>query len=538
MSARNLCVFCDGTGAILGETQATSLARLAYAAKHQPNQIVYYDAGVGSSNSLPPVGIWNSIKGKALKLGGLAFGDGIFQNIAEAYTFLIDHYADARTSLAADDQGAVDRIFLFGFSRGAFTARAVGGMVAMFGIIAPEHRNLVDYMVSLYFSEDKAGTSGVRQATMDKFALLFQKRPNAPRPVVHFVGTWDTVASVGMPGLSRSFSGNAVPEIKGKRFVHVRHAVSRHEYRMPFKVRLYSLEHDAHQTIEQRVFDGVHTDVGGGYEKRGLALPAQDWLAHEATAHGLQIAALERGNDEKQLGDEAFKYPAWALIGLKTRKFDQKHFSTAIGTPAIQHGDAQSIWTPLIKRRWFWGFAALFALFYYFASLAVKHCDSGYDKLSGVCSSVWINLPAMLTKPASPPLADSRMLLARIPESIGALRLGLVLELLCMLAVLMLFAVMLVHARMSWLRSIQFFAKRGDAAFRAALWITWGWFFSDLIENFCLLLGTRNWWWSPDIADRLWWLATGHGFAHVKFAALLALAAYFIASFLARVLRR
>jgi hypothetical protein len=118
--ARNLVLLFDGTGNILGNGADTNVVKLLRLLKKQdpdadgPGQVVYYDPGVGTNNDFPPAGITSRFRMVLGRLRGLAEGDGAFDNVAEAYEFLCRSWRPG------------DRIFLFGFSRGAFTARAVG----------------------------------------------------------------------------------------------------------------------------------------------------------------------------------------------------------------------------------------------------------------------------------------------------------------------------------------------------------------------------------------------------------------------------
>ena len=104
-------------------------------------RIVYYDPGVGSPDSAPPTGLVDGLQRQWDRISGLASGTGIYDEVAQGYLFLMRNWT-----------GAQDRIYCFGFSRGAFTARAIAGMVNLFGIVRPENEALLPMLVRIYFS--------------------------------------------------------------------------------------------------------------------------------------------------------------------------------------------------------------------------------------------------------------------------------------------------------------------------------------------------------------------------------------------------
>ena len=113
---RQLIVCCDGTNNNLtGRNRDTNVSQLCeLLAPDSQNQLLYYDPGVGNPGTLPEAAWWDKVQQKYERLSGLAFGSGIYENISEAYRFLMRNWRED------------DDIFLFGFSRGAFTAREIG----------------------------------------------------------------------------------------------------------------------------------------------------------------------------------------------------------------------------------------------------------------------------------------------------------------------------------------------------------------------------------------------------------------------------
>jgi len=349
---RELFVFCDGTNNTLRggaeETNVVSLYRhLEATLPPTPDveRFFYYDPGVGTPDTLPPAGPVEWLQGALNRAAGLASGKGVYENIASAYLFLMRSWT-----------GPDDRIFIFGFSRGAFTARCVAGMVNLFGIIRQEHEVLIPTLVHTYFSApDEGGTrltritkalhrmwsksrkaaaeAGApakdrtpvrRYAVADEIGRLFATE-DGRQAWVHWVGVWDTVESVGMPGpLSRSNPASA--NIGDKRYRNVRHALSLDEHRYAFLPRLYEEPEDIsdqERTFKQRWFPGVHCDVGGSYTERtcGLSDAALDWMCNELAEH-LPVAPMTFAPRRYRRHDALWDTPFWALAGMVVRRVD------------------------------------------------------------------------------------------------------------------------------------------------------------------------------------------------------------------------
>lgn len=316
---RNLVMLFDGTGNILGNDQDTNVVRLMRAlqkhATHDartPGQLVYYDPGVGTANSFP-VDSWLSKVHQSLQmLAGMALGRGAFENISEAYEFLVQHYQDG------------DRIFLFGFSRGAFTARAVGGMINAYGLVQPTALSLIPLMVRTYFSADANNKAGRNK--FDFSSDIVTHFALGRKPVVHFSGMWDTVETIGsgfLGGVRITNPANMVD----KRYAHVRHAMALNEIRCKYKPRRYERPHftpaeRAHRSFEERWFAGAHSDVGGSYERDGLAVLSLQWMVDAAVDHGLLVdqTAFSAVDPDCTMHDESFESPYWAWTGLSSRE--------------------------------------------------------------------------------------------------------------------------------------------------------------------------------------------------------------------------
>jgi len=194
---RQLVLLCDGTNNNLtGRRNDTNLVKLAelLAASPDAQRLLCYDPGVGNPGELPGATTWDQLQRRLERIGGLAFGRGVFENMAESYLFLMRHYRPG------------DRIYIFGFSRGAFTARSVAGLINLFGILPAQCEALVPTLLHVYFSsrDDDASWRAIAEQVLRVFGTPVL------RPNVHFIGVWDTVASVGMPPFGARFT--ALPQ--------------------------------------------------------------------------------------------------------------------------------------------------------------------------------------------------------------------------------------------------------------------------------------------------------------------------------------
>jgi uncharacterized protein (DUF2235 family) len=265
---KNIVLCCDGTGNEFG-TQNSNVVKLFSVLNNAPgSQIAYYHPGVGTMgarNALTlPGKLWTKVR-------GLAFGYGISAHIADAYQFLMTTYEKD------------DRIFIFGFSRGAYTARALCGLLHMFGLLAPGNEALIPYALRLF---KKSGNKKFRLAAQFKKIFSRECKP-------HFLGLWDTVSSVGwildpigMKPWRLPFTAK-LPDIPV-----VRHAMSIDERRAFFRQNLIT-ESVPGQDIKQVWFAGVHSDVGGSYPEpeSGLSKLALRWMLCEARNAGLATDA-------------------------------------------------------------------------------------------------------------------------------------------------------------------------------------------------------------------------------------------------------
>jgi uncharacterized protein (DUF2235 family) len=293
--SRNLVVCLDGTNNE-PESGTTNVARMYDVAEKNDGQLVYYDPGVGTMGSraaITQVGLAFS------RLAGLAAGYGIRDNIEEAYTWLSRTY----------QQG--DQIYVFGFSRGAYTARALTGMLRTVGLLRRGTENLVPYAMKLYAQSGPRRSQNPDDTTKDaerkfwKMRAEFKRQfghpdfPDAfdenrqPQEQVHFLGVWDTVKSVGWLNLKARFEMARWPFTANVVNVGTaRHAMAIDENRRPYKE--YRFRKDLVDRPDDRYqemwFAGVHSDVGGQFpDDHKLSDIAYSWMVKEARASGLAV---------------------------------------------------------------------------------------------------------------------------------------------------------------------------------------------------------------------------------------------------------
>ncbi len=286
--AKNLVVCCDGTwndpDELRGDvSEPTNVAKLALALDSNLEvspgaqaQLVHYVPGVGTA------------PGDHL-LGG-AFGVGISQNIRDGYRFLVENYDPD------------DRVFLFGFSRGAYTARSLGGLIHNCGIL---RHDCIEHLDAAYaFYRDRTNKTHPRAIA----AQIFRRDYSHQESKVYFIGVWDTVGALGIPHglpgwehLSKDWPGweqlwgfhdtRLSPDVR-----YAYQALAIDEERPPYAPTLWTGDPPPpeKQTLEQVWFAGVHSEVGGGTADPSLSDIALTWLAAQAEAAGARFCPTWR----------------------------------------------------------------------------------------------------------------------------------------------------------------------------------------------------------------------------------------------------
>ena len=256
-AAKRIVICCDGTWNEPDEipTNVTKLVRaIVPVSPDGVHQVVFYDQGVGTG-------------GKIDKFIGGAFGSGLEKNVLDCYRFLIHNYQ------------LNDEIYCFGFSRGAYTARALVGLINCVGLL---HKSQLDQLKQVY----------------KYYRTHPEERPEGHyeqnyRPDITMIGVFDTVGALGAPTpllrkLTRGWVGFFDTHISS-RVNYAYHALALDERRAPFTPDLWTGSLQPHQVMEQCWFAGAHSDIGGGYTECGLSDIAMQWMVGKAMALGLEF---------------------------------------------------------------------------------------------------------------------------------------------------------------------------------------------------------------------------------------------------------
>ena len=271
---KRIVICCDGTWnspdqQASGVPVPTNVTRFADSVllEHQGiPQLLFYHPGIGSEGS------WFK------RVFDGYTGTGISRNILDAYCFLVNHYQPG------------DQLFLFGFSRGAFTVRSLAGFIRNSGLLRPDSLSVLDRAYRLYRARGDASRPRGHEATL--FRRTYAVADAIP---IEFVGVWDTVGSLGNPLLfGRLSPQNRFHDTDLSTIVrHAYQALAIDEKRWLFEACLWHQQPDARdQLMEQAWFPGVHCNVGGGYVDAGLSDVALEWLVENAKRCGLRLGPL------------------------------------------------------------------------------------------------------------------------------------------------------------------------------------------------------------------------------------------------------
>src|SRR5260221_4558296 len=206
---RNIIICCDGTGNEISENISNVLKPyrcLRKTEKTEPRQLVFYDPGVGTLSRPDP---WHKLRQDFSAILGLATGYGLDEKVLQSYQFLVQNWREG------------DQIYLFGFSRGAYTVRVLAGLIHKIGLITAEQANLAGSGLIAYkqFSSDEAPQLRAEFKSVTDAGAAEDELPPSPFdnaaqfaritssrwPTIRFVGVWDTVASVIVPRADRVY---------------------------------------------------------------------------------------------------------------------------------------------------------------------------------------------------------------------------------------------------------------------------------------------------------------------------------------------
>jgi uncharacterized protein (DUF2235 family) len=281
---RNIVLCFDGTWNSDDRASPTNVVKTFQALPGSTaagtRQIRYYDRGVGT--------------GRFDRVRGGVVGLGLARNVELAYVWLSSNYRPG------------DRLFLFGYSRGAYTARSLAGLIGLCGVPDPERCAAAGQPVALvahrgmaiYRQRRGTGRAEGAERHIEEFArggAAAGRRPtgdDAPW-AVHFIGVWDTVGALGVPVTWLNWIGarrHRFHDVRLDRHIrHACHAVAIDESRRPFAPTLWTNRPAPGQNVAQLWFPGVHSDVGGGRPATALSDRALLWMWARAHAAGLAL---------------------------------------------------------------------------------------------------------------------------------------------------------------------------------------------------------------------------------------------------------
>ncbi|KAF8520139.1 hypothetical protein BU17DRAFT_47166, partial [Hysterangium stoloniferum] len=265
---RNLVVCIDGTSNQFGDKNTNVIELYSQLVKDDAVQLAYYNSGIGTY-AKP---YWKSVSYLIHVLYNkiaLAIAWNFEKIIMDAYRWLADNYRDG------------DRIYLFGFSRGAYQVRVLAGMIHKVGLIHKGNEEQIPFAYELYADPASDGNppgTSYRMNLAQRFKDTFSRKDVR----VHFIGVWDTVSSIGI------IRGPNLPgTVTLDHMCFFRHALALDERRVKFLpeyacggVNASNAEHLAQQqTVKEVWFPGTHSDIH----------PAFLWMSYEAAWAGLRL---------------------------------------------------------------------------------------------------------------------------------------------------------------------------------------------------------------------------------------------------------
>lgn len=294
-TGKNIIICSDGTGNTAIKGRGTNVFKIFESVdlnghRFEPAlrpQVATYDDGVGTEDF------------KLLRLMSGAFGWGLGRNVRQLYKELCRIYDDH------------DSIYLFGFSRGAFTVRTLAGFILKCGIIdvsrIGDSDSLEAKVNEAYGVYRRCYRTSLARAFRgdpdDEEAKSFKRRYCHPEKNIRFIGVWDTVDAVGLPHKFADFVNATIYPFKfpnlvlSDRVERAAHALAIDDERKSFHPLLWdesNSDAQRRETLQQVWFAGAHSNVGGGYPKQGMSLVALDWMMSQAEAAGLRFVAADR----------------------------------------------------------------------------------------------------------------------------------------------------------------------------------------------------------------------------------------------------
>jgi hypothetical protein len=293
---KNIVVLSDGTGQEGGRGRDTNVYKFMRMLEDRTDrQVVFYDRGIGTDQR---------------RISGSIAGAGFSENLLQCYKFIYENYQ------------AGDKLFLLGFSRGAATVRSLANFIHYFGILPKSRPELIQLAYELYkMGREERNTNEPEQDIKDIKALEEQSPEDAisefiirGKPLneraeafvhahpnqwasIEFLGVWDTVPALGLPGAVINTLVDYVPGWKHRyhdftlhpSVKNAYHALSIDDDREWFHPTIWDDYNREYQRVEQVWFSGSHTDVGGGFREPGLSDIVLEWMVQKAVAHGIKL---------------------------------------------------------------------------------------------------------------------------------------------------------------------------------------------------------------------------------------------------------
>ena len=293
--SKNIVLCCDGTSNEFSEDR-TNVIKLYSVLQQNERQVTYYHPGIGTMEPPGALTPWRRGFFRALEM---AVGWGLEYDIRDAYVFLMRTYQPG------------DHVYMFGFSRGAYTVRAVAALLHAYGLVRPDNEALVPYAIRMMMAIQRANNRRLNAAAREEFDKYCQLASEFKATMCRtdckpwFVGVFDTVSSVGW--LDNPLK---LPYVTNNPDIHYgRHAIAIDEHRAFFRSHLWRKPEKPGPfgpvDMKQVWFPGCHCDVGGGHKESesGLSKLALEWMIAEAKPTGLLVddakvaMVLGRNND-------------------------------------------------------------------------------------------------------------------------------------------------------------------------------------------------------------------------------------------------
>lgn len=304
----------DGTWNTLDMKTPTNVGKLRCGLEHAEfdpegrRQVPIYDEGVGTEGN------------GMTRAAGALFGLGLAKNVREMYGKLAKSYREG------------DEIFLFGFSRGAYTARRVASMIETCGLLKRDHLDLVGEAYDLFTTPGRPG-AGAAEEFRDAHSRSVR---------IRFLGIWDTVGTHGVPGFLRGHVASRRERFHDARLSAIVdeacHAIALDEQRKAYVPTLWDADSTRGRAVEQRWFVGAHRNVGGGFRNTDLSDGAFAWMVERARAAGLAMDpdwvranVRPRATGEIHQSHEGF----WRLLGTARRSVGDPAFGSQAVDPQV-----------------------------------------------------------------------------------------------------------------------------------------------------------------------------------------------------------